>query len=98
MLDDLDKTNLVIFVYLIIFLIGFFGVRFFIKKKIIFGAIFWISSILNLFFYLYLMGNYRFYPKFVYPIINEYWPLVNIALFLYLIFIYFKQKYIKVNI
>lgn len=39
------------------------------------------------------MGNYRLYPRFVYPIINEYWPLVNLALFVLLIINFVKQKY-----
>jgi len=93
MLDDVDVTGIISLVYVVIFIVGIFGVRFFIKKKAIFGAIFWISLILNFFFYLYLMGNYRLYPRFVYPIINEYWPLVNLALFVLLIINFVKQKY-----
>ena len=95
MLDDVDVTGVTSLLYIIIFIVGTFGVRFFIKKKIILGAIFWASFVLNLFFYMHLMGNYRLYPKFIYLTINKYWPLINLTLLVILIIRLIKNKYAK---
>lgn len=95
MLDDVDVTGIISLVYVVIFIVGIFGIRFFIKKKIITGAIFWASLILNILFYLYLMGNYRLYPKFIYLTINKYWPWINLILLVILIIGLIKNKYAK---
>jgi len=71
--------------YLFIILVGILGIWFFLKKKIILGVIFWISATLNFITYLYFMGNYRFYEKFLYIAVNKYWLLVNALLFILLI-------------
>ena len=101
MLDDIGLGSAIAnVIYVLIFLIGFWGARFFINKKMIFGAIFWASLILNFFFYLYLMGNYRLYPKFIYPAVNRYWPMINVVLFIIAIILFVKKKYVnkkKVN-
>jgi hypothetical protein len=96
MLDDIGLGSAIVnAIYLVIFLFGILGVWVFVKLKLKSGLLFWISSMLNLFFYLYLMGNYRFYPKFIYLFINKYWPWVNLALFILLIINFFKNKNVK---
>lgn len=93
MIDSIGLGNAIAnFIYLILVIALFWGFWFFIKKRNVFGVIFWISSILNFFFYMFLMGNYRFYPKYFYPIVNKYWPLINLGLFVLLIILYRKQK------
>lgn len=81
--------------YVIIVFAGVIGLIVLIRKKIIVGSIFWTSLFLNLFFYLFLMGKYFLYPEFCYPIINKYWPIINILLLVFLIFYYFKNKNVK---
>lgn len=84
-MDDIGLGNAIAnLIYLIIIAFGISGLVVLLKKKFFRGAFFWSSSILNLFFYFYLMGNYRFYPKMLYPIVNKYWPILN---FLWLIFL-----------
>ena len=95
MLDDLNTTGATNLMYFLVLATGIIGVWFFIKKKIFLGIIFWSSSILNLFFYLYFMGNYRLYPKNLYPIINSYWPWINVVLFIALIISFIKNKNVK---
>jgi len=96
MLDDIGLGNIIAdIIYLVVIAIGIIGVWFFVKKKTITGVIFWISLSLNFFCYLYFMGNYRIYPKFFYPIINNYWPWINIGLFILLIINFIKNKYAK---
>jgi hypothetical protein len=79
-------------IYLVVFILIFIGTWFFVRKKNIFGVIFWISINLNALFYLYFMGNYRLYPKFFYLIVNNYWPWINIGLFILLVFNYIKNR------
>lgn len=96
MLDDIGLGKAIAnTVYVVIILTGFFGAWFFQKKKLISGLIFWVSFVLNIFFYLFLMGNYRLYPKIIFPIVNKYWPLLNIALLFILIIGIVKNKYAK---
>ena len=96
MLDDIGLGKAIAsFIYLFIFIIGIGGVILLCKRKMILGLIFWISSVLNFFFYLYFMGNYRLYPKIFYPIINRYWPWINVGLFILLIINFIKNKYVK---
>jgi hypothetical protein len=82
-------------IYVIILVFGILGIYFFIKMKLKIGLFFWISCILNLSFYLLLMGNYSFYPKLVYSFVNNYWPYINLALFILLIISIIKNKYVK---
>jgi len=93
MLDDIGLGNTMAnVIYFIIFIFGIFGTWFFLKRKNIFGVIFWISSVLNFFFYLYFMGNYRLYPRIFYPIVNNYWPLINLGLLILLVINYIRRK------
>jgi hypothetical protein len=98
MLNDLDTTGFMIIIYLFIFALGLVGAKFFVKRKNIIGIFFWVSSVLNLFFYLYFMGNYRLYPSYFYPIVNKYRPWINLALFILLIINFIKNKYAKKEI
>ncbi len=82
-------------IYLGVFILAVGGVIFFVKKKTFVGVFFWISLMLNLFFYLYFMNNYRFYPKIVYTAINKYWPWINLALLILLILNFFRNRYAK---
>jgi len=96
MLDDIGLGNVMAnIIYLIVVAIGIIGLWFFIKKKIIWGIIFWISLILNFFCYLYFIGNYRLYPKFFYQVINKYWIWLDCVLFILLIISFIKNKYAK---
>ncbi|HPN96274.1 MAG TPA: hypothetical protein PLK35_00760 [Candidatus Moranbacteria bacterium] len=79
-------------IYAVIFIVGLGGCWVFVKRKNIIGIIFCISFTLNLFLYLYLIGNYNLYLKIIYLIINKYWPILNIILFLILIINYLKIK------
>jgi hypothetical protein len=93
MLDDIGLGNtLANLIYVVILIFGILGAWFFVKRKIIEGVIFWISSILNFLFYLYLMGNYSLYPKLFYPIVNKYWPWINLVLLILLIVNYLRNK------
>ena len=93
MLDDIGLGSAIAkSIYATLFLIGGGGMWFCIKNKNIIGTFFCPSLILNLFFYLYFMGNYVFYPKYFYPIINSYWPWINLGLFVLLIANYIRSK------
>jgi hypothetical protein len=97
MLDDIGLGNAIAnFIYIIIFIIGLSAAFIFLKRKNFVSSIFCLSVTINLFFYLYLMGNYRFYPKFFYSIVNSYWPLINIGLLSLLIVSYIKNKRKKI--
>jgi len=96
MLDDIGLGKVITnFIYLFIFIAGSGGAILLYKRRVIIGLIFWVSSILNFFFYLYFMGNYRFYPKIFYPIANKYWPWINVGLFILLIINFIKNKYVE---
>jgi hypothetical protein len=95
-MDDIGLGSTIAnLIYLIILCLGVGGAWFFIKRKNIVGLIFWISFVLNLFSYLYFMGNYRFYSKGLYPIINNYWPWINLVLLIFLIIKFIKNKNAK---
>ncbi len=89
-LDVLSNT-----IYFCVLVLALGGIIFFIKKKMFIGVFFWASLILNLFFYLYFMGNYRFYPKIVYTAVNKYWPWINLALLVLLIINFLKNRNAK---
>lgn len=95
MLDDVDITGILVLIYLAVIFMGITGIWFFLKKKMILGVIFWASTTANFFCYLYFMGNYRLYPKIFYPVINKYWPWINLVLFILLIVNFIKNKYAK---
>ncbi|PJA87247.1 MAG: hypothetical protein CO141_00470 [Candidatus Moranbacteria bacterium CG_4_9_14_3_um_filter_42_9] len=98
MLDDIGLGSAIAnLIYLIIITAGFIVAWFFFKKKLIFEAIFSISATLNFFFYLYFMGNYRLYPKFFYPVVNKYWPWINVAFLALLIVNYIKKRNAETN-
>lgn len=82
-------------IYFGLFIFGLVGSILLYNRKLIVALVLWISIILNLFFYLYLMGNYRFYPKIIYPIVNKYWFWINLGLFVLLIINFIKNKYAK---
>jgi len=93
MLDDIGLGKAIAnTIYLIIGAVGILVAWILLKKKFILGVAFWISSILNFLAYLFFMGNYRLYPNFFYPIINKYWPWINLALLIFLIINYVKNK------
>ena len=96
MLDDIGLGSAIAnLIYLIIILVGILGLWFFLRKKMISGAIFWTSAVLNFFAYLYFMGNYVFYNKIVYVVVNKYWPWINIILLILLIIRYVKRRNAK---
>jgi hypothetical protein len=96
MLDDIGLGSAIAnTIYGIILLIGAGGVFVLSKKRLLLGLIFWISSILNLLLHLFLMGKYPSYPKFLYIVVNNYWPWINLALFILLIINFIKNKYAK---
>jgi hypothetical protein len=93
MLDDIGLGSAIAnIIYLILFVSIVVGAWVSIKRKAFLFSVFWISSILNLFFYLHFMGRYVFYPKFFYPIVNKYWPLINFGLFVLVIANYIIDK------
>jgi hypothetical protein len=92
---DIDTSSIAYSIYFLLALIWLAGTLFLFKKKKILGLTFWTLLALNIFFYLYFMGNYRFYPKAFYPIVNNYWPWINVALFILLILNFIKNKYAK---
>lgn len=96
MLDDIGLGNAIAnIIYIMVFAAGIVGVWFFVNRKNKTGVIFWTSFTLNFFSYLYLMGNYIFYPKYLYPVVNKYWPLLNATLFILLIINFIKNKNAK---
>lgn len=98
MLDDIGLGEAIAnLIYLILIAIGMGGVWLFLKKKSIFGVLFWLSFILNILAYLYFMGSYGFYSKIIYLLINKYWPWINLALLILLILNFLKGKYAKNN-
>lgn len=93
MVDDIGLGNVVAnMIYLIISTVGIIGAWFFIKKKNKIGIIFWISLVLNFLSFLYFMGSYMFYPDYFNLIINNYWPWLNLGLFVLLIIDFIKNK------
>ena len=78
--------------YIILFAILVISLLFTIRRKMFFASIFILSSILNIFFLMKLMGNYYKYPNFLYLIVHNYWPWINLVLFLWLVFNYFRRK------
>lgn len=95
-MDDIGLGNAIAnSVYLVLVIVGVVGTWIFLKRKVVFGAVFWLSSILNLVLYLYFMGRYAFYPKTMYLFINKYWPWINLILFILLVISFIKNKYAK---
>ncbi len=85
----------IVMAYLTYVLVIIFGIALmikFIKRKEFLKAVFSTSVFANLFFYMYFMGKYFFYPKYIYLFINNYWPIINGALLAWLIWDYYRNK------
>ncbi|MFZ2188021.1 MAG: hypothetical protein WAV73_00455 [Candidatus Moraniibacteriota bacterium] len=96
MLGDSGIGNAIVsLIYFILAIVGVVGAWIFLRRRIFLGAFFWISSLVNFFFYLYFMGYYRLYPHIIYPIVNRYWPWINLGLFSWLIINFFRNKNVK---
>ena len=94
---DVDLTPITYTIYGLLLLVFIFGLTLLTKRKMILGIIFWVSVIFNGFLYIYLMGNYRFYPKGLYMLINKYWPILNLVLLIILIISIIKNRGLKKN-
>lgn len=85
-MDDIGLGNAIAnLIYGVLAMIGIVGLGLLLRKRFFSGAVLWTSFVINLLLYLYLMGNYRFYPSILYPVINEYWPILNFLWAIYLI-------------
>ncbi len=96
MFDDIGLGKAIAnVIYLAIIIIGAYGSWFLVARKKIFGAILWMSVILNILLYLYFMGRYSFHPRALYFIIVIIWPYINIALAILLALGFLKNKYFQ---
>ncbi|MEI7426324.1 MAG: hypothetical protein WCK16_05405 [Candidatus Moraniibacteriota bacterium] len=96
MSDDIGMGNAIAdLFYVVLVAVWIFGAVILLKRKFILGAFFWTSSVANLFFYFYFMGNYRFYPSIFYSSVNAYWPILNFFWLAYLVRNHFIIKHVK---
>lgn len=82
-------------IYLVLLLLFITGFVILLKKKNFIGAIVWMSVLFNIFFILFLMGNYRLYPYISYNLINIIWPSINGFLIVIMLVKYLRNKNAK---
>lgn len=98
MLDGIGLGSVIAdLIYVVIIVFGFLELLLFLNRKNVFGAFFSISVTANLFFYLFFLGRYGFYSKYLYDIINIYWPGINVVLLILIVIKAIKKKHAKTN-
>lgn len=96
MLDDIGLGSAIAnMIYIVILLITIGGAAVLFNKKLFVAMALWMSVLLNLLAFLFFMGRYRFYPKYLYPIVNRIWPILSAFLVIYLILTYIKKRNAK---
>lgn len=99
MIDDIGLGSVIAsYIYLVILILGIWGVFRLFKKKYYVGCVFLFSFCLNLFLFLYLIGKYRLYSEVVFEIVNKYWPIFNLVLLVIFIISIIKNRGFKKNV